>query len=102
MKSRKQRRLEARESGLEFVPQYGGNSPINYKEYSGIGYERFNNRFVQFDVNGQVKESSKTKVASPISGTIHDFPADSSVDVKEEEKKTGLLKRLGRIWSKKK
>ncbi|WP_226035753.1 hypothetical protein [Aquibacillus saliphilus] len=62
LESRKERRLEARQNGTEFVPQYNsgvrfdgkgkeikvGGNPKTYKEMLGVGYERFNNKFVQF------------------------------------------------------
>lgn len=46
MKSRKERRQEAKESGVAFVPQYNGGNPVSYEKYYGVGYERFNNKFV--------------------------------------------------------
>lgn len=46
MKSRKERRAEARENKTAFVPQYNGKAPQTYKEYYGVGYERFNNKSV--------------------------------------------------------
>ncbi|MEH6941646.1 hypothetical protein [Bacillus sp. JJ722] len=46
MKSRKERRTEARENKTVFVSHYNGNSPQTYEEYYGVGYERFNNKFV--------------------------------------------------------
>ncbi|QVY62961.1 hypothetical protein [Cytobacillus gottheilii] len=46
MKSRRERRQEARESRTEFKPQYNGKAPQTYKEYYGVDYERFNNKFV--------------------------------------------------------
>jgi hypothetical protein len=61
-KSRKERRKEAREKGEEFVPQYNsatkfdpesgtytvGGEPKTYEEMYGVGYERFNDRYVKF------------------------------------------------------
>ena len=43
--NRKERRNLARESKVEFVPQYNGNVKT-YEEFYGVGYERFNNKFV--------------------------------------------------------
>lgn len=62
MKLRKERRLEARQNGTEFVPQYNsgvrfdsegkqvnvGGKPKTLKEVTGVGYEGFNNKFVEF------------------------------------------------------
>jgi hypothetical protein len=44
--SRRERRAEARKNKTEFIPQYNGKAPQTYKEYYGVGYERFNNKFV--------------------------------------------------------
>lgn len=60
MKSRKERRAEAKENGTVFEPQYKtatyknnkgeeivlGGKPKTYEEAYGVGYERFNNKFV--------------------------------------------------------
>lgn len=60
MKSRRERREEARKNKTEFEPQYKtgykydvtgkrialGGEPKTYEEMFGIGYERFNNKFV--------------------------------------------------------
>lgn len=46
MKSRKERRKEAKENGVKFDPQYNGNSPVTYEQHFGVGYERFNNKHV--------------------------------------------------------
>ena len=45
-KSRRERRAEARKNTTEFVPMYNGKGPQTYEEMYGIGYERFNNKFV--------------------------------------------------------
>lgn len=44
--NRKERRLQARLNGTTFEPQYKGKV-YTYEEYYGIGYERFNNKFVE-------------------------------------------------------
>ena len=46
IKSRKERRLEAKENGVKFVPQYNGRTPQTHEEMYGVGYERFNNKYV--------------------------------------------------------
>jgi hypothetical protein len=60
VKSRKERRTEARQNKTEFQPEYNngvrfspegkrvnvGGAPKSYEEAMGIGYERYNNKFV--------------------------------------------------------
>lgn len=59
MKSRRERRQEAKEKKVKFEPQYSsgkrfvngeviivGGEPKTYEEAYGIGYERFNDKFV--------------------------------------------------------
>ncbi|MFJ3388923.1 hypothetical protein [Lysinibacillus sp. NPDC086135] len=48
IKSRKERKLEAKQNGVPFVPQYNGNGVISAEDFYGKGNERFNNKFVQF------------------------------------------------------
>jgi hypothetical protein len=59
-KTRKERRLDARKNKTNFKPQYNngirydakgnaidvGGSPKSYEEMNGIGYERFNSKYV--------------------------------------------------------
>jgi len=47
-KSRKQRKLEAKQNGVSFEPQYNGKGVVSFEEYYGQGNDRFNNKFVQF------------------------------------------------------
>ncbi|MCL1700695.1 hypothetical protein [Lysinibacillus sp. Bpr_S20] len=54
MKSRKERKLEAKQNGAPFVPQYNGNGVISAEDFYGTGVERFNNKFVKF--NEKVEE----------------------------------------------
>jgi len=49
MKSRKERKLEAKQNGVPFAPQYNGNGVISAEYFYGTGTERFNNKFVKFD-----------------------------------------------------
>lgn len=44
--SRRERRELARQNGTKFIPRYNGKGPRSYKEHFGVGYERFNNKFV--------------------------------------------------------
>jgi hypothetical protein len=46
MKSRKERRQEAKANKVAFEPQYKGTTVKTYEEFHGVGYERFNNKFV--------------------------------------------------------
>ena len=46
MKLRRERREEARKNKTKFEPQYNGNAPKSYEEFYGVGYERYNNKFV--------------------------------------------------------
>lgn len=99
--TRKQRRLEAKLNGVKFEPQYNGHSPVSYEEYSGVGNERFNNRFVDFTVVKETKVESVVGDKPPISGTVRDYPEDLVVDVVETTGKTnrllsGFKKMMGR------
>lgn len=46
MKSRKDRRQEAKTNKVAFEPQLNGTQVQTHEEYFGVGYERFNNKFV--------------------------------------------------------
>lgn len=46
MKNRRERRAEARDNNEQFQPLYNGLPPRNYEDVFGVGYERFNNKFV--------------------------------------------------------
>lgn len=72
MKSRRERRAEARQNGTEFVPQYNsssrvengvtiptGGTPKTHEEKFGVGYERFNNKFVTIKEVETVEESTE-------------------------------------------
>lgn len=70
MKSRRERRAEARKNKIEFQPQYSsgtrvdrngdkytvGGNPRTHEEIYGVGNERFNNKYVT------IKEESKEEV----------------------------------------
>lgn len=55
MKSRRERRAEARQSKVPFEPQYNGQNPRTYEETYNVGYERFNNRYIT------IREIEKTE-----------------------------------------
>lgn len=45
--SRRERRAEARRYGLKFTPQYAeGREPKTHLELFGVGYERFDSKYV--------------------------------------------------------
>lgn len=46
--SRRERRAEAKRYGLTFEPQYNGqgNEPVTHLQAKGVGYERFDSRYV--------------------------------------------------------
>lgn len=46
MKSRKERRKEAKLNKTKFQPLYNGGGKVTHKEHYGVGYERFNNKYV--------------------------------------------------------
>lgn len=58
MKSRRERRLEAKKNGVPFEPLYNGGKPKSHEEMYGVGYERFNNSFVTIK---EVVEEDKEK-----------------------------------------
>lgn len=46
MKSRRERRQEARKNKVAFAPQYNGAKLMTYEEFYGVGYVRFNSKTV--------------------------------------------------------
>ncbi|WP_165820891.1 hypothetical protein [Pueribacillus theae] len=46
MKTRKERRAEARMNRTKFQPKYNGSAPKTYEKMYGVGYERFNTKYV--------------------------------------------------------
>ncbi|MEN2464964.1 hypothetical protein [Ornithinibacillus sp. JPR2-1] len=53
MKSRKERRAEARKNKTTFQPQYNGGGVKSFKEWFGKGYERFNSKHVTIREEGE-------------------------------------------------
>jgi hypothetical protein len=45
--TRKQRRTQAKKENVEFKPVYNGTGVKTFTEVYGLGYERFNNKFVK-------------------------------------------------------
>lgn len=91
MKSRKQRKQEARLNGVQFEPQYNGNSPVSYREHFGVGSERFNNRFVDFTA----KEIEKNDLEAVVKPAM-----ESDVIDTETVKSNGLLARAKGLFKK--
>ncbi len=55
-KNRRERRQEARENKVPFEPQYNGGGVKSHEEWYGVGYERFNNKFVTIMEVEEIKE----------------------------------------------
>ncbi len=100
MKSRKERKLEAKQNGVPFVPQYNGNGVISSEDFYGSGNERFNNKFVQFD----------TKVEEVVSADVTLNVEEEKIEVveaelvkeipKKKEKKGKFKKALKKLFNK--
>lgn len=102
-KSRKQRKLEAKQNGVPFVPQYNGNGVISYEDFYGSGSKRFNNKFVKFakKVEEPViapedvvnNEEEKVEVVEDVSETVKEAP-------KKKKKKGKFKKALKKLFNK--
>lgn len=79
MKSRKERKLEAKQTGISFVPQYNGNGVVSYEDYYDVGNERFNNKFVQF--NKPTESPHNLSKGVPISKEEIKLETDSATKV---------------------
>lgn len=101
-KSRKQRKLEAKQNGVPFVPQYNGNGVISYEEYYGLGNNRFNNKFVQFDK----KVEETVDIQKPIEiddGELLELveaELESTVEEAPKKKKGKLKKAFKKLFGK--
>ncbi|KOS60376.1 hypothetical protein FJQ98_15805 [Lysinibacillus agricola] len=109
MKSRKERKLEAKQNGVQFVPQYNGNGAVSFEDFYGLGNERFNNKFVKFDkkveekiadefidsykehVQERLVEIDKTDSNNNNEGKIE---VDETELVVEQPKKKGKFKKV--------
>lgn len=82
MKSRKKRKLEAKQNGVNFVPQYNGNGVITAEDFYGTGVERFNNKFVKFDKKDEILNNpSQVEVKSCKRGKV-----DTSIYIADKHK----------------
>ncbi|MCL1696422.1 hypothetical protein [Lysinibacillus sp. BPa_S21] len=78
MKSRKERKLEAKQKGVPFAPQYNGNGVISAEDFYGTGTERFNNKFIQFD-------KSVEKVADEVINSYKEYVQERRDEIDEVE-----------------
>lgn len=95
MKLRKERRLQARLDGVKFVPQYNGASVLSYEDYYGIGNERFNNKFVQFNVKNEEKLASEGV-------ELEVFSKLDEETVENDKKSSGFIDKFKSFMSKNK
>jgi len=98
MKSRKQRKLEAKQNGVSFVPQYNGSAVVSFEDYYGLGIERFNNKFVKFDNNVE-----KTLIQEPLLGNEEEKIEIVKAELVEDtpRKKKGKFKKaLKKLFNK--
>lgn len=130
MKSRKERKLEAKQNNEVFVPQYNGIGVLSFEDYYGTGNERFNNKFVQFlkpsetsnelleglqveekveeivpeDVvdNDQVKtvEIELSDEQGKIEGNVVEFVEAELVEEKPKSKKGKFKQKLKKLFNK--
>lgn len=99
-KSRKERKLEAKQNGVSFVPQYNGNGVISSEDFYGSGLERFNNKFVKFDKKVEELVIAPEDVVSNEEEKVEVVEAVSET-VKETPKKKGKFKKaLKKLFNK--
>ena len=98
MKSRKERKLEAKQNGVSFTPQYNGSGVVSFEDYYGLGIERFNNKFVKFDNN-----VDKTLIQESLLSNDEDKAEVVKAELVEDtrKKKNGKIKKaLKKIFNK--
>ncbi|MEK4122102.1 hypothetical protein [Lysinibacillus sp. FSL K6-0102] len=99
-KSRKERKLEAKQNGVSFVPQYNGNGVISSEDFYGSGLERFNNKFVKFDKKVEAPVNAPEDVVSNEEEKVEVVEAVSET-FKETPKKKGKFKKaLKKLFNK--
>ncbi|WP_341323380.1 hypothetical protein NSQ62_07870 [Solibacillus sp. FSL H8-0523] len=62
MLTRYERRKEARKNKQTFAPQYSGPQPKTFEEFYGVGYERFNNKFVTIKETEEIKMTEQKEI----------------------------------------
>lgn len=93
-KSRKQRKLEAKQNGIPFTPQYNGAGVVSFEEYYGLGIERFNNKFVQFDKKVEETVGIQDTIEIDDGELLELVEAELETTVEEvPKKKKGKLKK---------
>lgn len=103
MKSRKQRKLEAKQNGIPFTPQYNGNGVVSFEDYYGSGSERFNNKFVKFDKKVEEPVIVPEAVVSIEEGRVEidDALSETVKEAAKKKKKKGKLKEaLKKLFNK--
>lgn len=99
-KSRKQRKLEAKQNGVPFEPQYNGKGVVSFEEYYGQGNDRFNNKFVKF--LKPLEEVVENKEVEPEKETIEIIETNETVQEVPKKKKGKLKKALKKLFNKNK
>lgn len=89
-KLRKQRRLEAKLNGVSFEPQYNGKAPATHKELTGVGNERFNNKFFKFD---STLEQAESRIES-LNASLDENTSELSEAKQEEEEEVKKSNRF--------
>ena len=95
MKSRKQRKLEAKQNNEVFVPQYNGTGVLSFEDFYGVGNERFNNKFVQF--NTPVETPYELSEGTLIEEAVEEVVVNEEVETVEIELSNGLGKIEGEV-----
>lgn len=99
MKSRKERKLEAKQNGVPFAPQYKGNGVVSFKDYFGLGIERFNNKFVKFDSNVEKVLHTQESLSSNEEEKIEIVEAELVEDT-PRKKKGKFKKAMKKLFNK--
>lgn len=102
MKSRKERKLEAKQNGVPFAPQYNGTGVVSFEEYYGLGNNRFNNKFVQFDkkVDETVGNQKPIEIDDGELLEIVEAELESTVEEAPKKKKGKLKKAFKKLFGK--
>lgn len=99
-KSRKQRKLEAKQNGVPFEPQYNGKGVVSFEEHSGLGIERFNNKFVKF--LKPLEEVVKNKEIESEKDSLEIVDTAEKVEEMPKKKKGKFKKALKKLFNKNK
>lgn len=96
-KSRKGRKLEAKQNGIPFTPQYNGTGVVTYEDYYGQGIERFNNKFIQF-----LKPVEEDEIVPEIETELEKVEVieTTSFEKSPKKKKGKIKKALKKLFNK--